>query len=148
MQLQPSKVSAFSQSLKHSPARYLMMLSLGLLFYGCGENRVVQCNKLVTVANKVSTLPIPKDDAGSNQFADSLSQVRTEVQEISVQNVTLKELQTQLAAIYDTTALSLKTQLKAKETKNSEAVSQSMQDLETAARQEDEVVDQINNLCK
>ncbi|OIP76574.1 MAG: hypothetical protein AUK48_05585 [Oscillatoriales cyanobacterium CG2_30_44_21] len=148
MQLQLSKVSALSQSLKYSPVRYLALFSLGLLFYGCGENRVVQCNKLVTIANKASAMPIPTDDAGFNQFADSLSQIRAEVQEISVQDATLKGLQTQLLAVYDTTVLSLKTRVKAKETKNREAVSQSMQVLETTASQEEEIVDQINNLCK
>ncbi|PZU94062.1 MAG: hypothetical protein DCE90_15645 [Pseudanabaena sp.] len=148
MQLQPPKASAFNHPLKLIPVRCLTVFSLAIMFYGCGESRVIQCNKLVTIANKVSTIPIPKDDTGFTQFADSLSQLRTEVQAVSVQDVTLKELQTQLAAVYDTTVLSLKAQLKAKETKNVEALSQSLQDLETAASQEDAIVDQINNLCK
>jgi len=148
MQLQPSKSSVLNHYLKHNPVRYLAMLSLGLLFYGCGENRIIQCNKLVTIANKVSTLSIPKDAAGFNQFADGLNQVRTEVQAISVQDATLKDLQAQLAAVYDTTSLSLKTQLKAKETKDIAAINQTQQDLEIAANKENEIVDQINSLCK
>jgi hypothetical protein len=37
------------------------VLSIGLVLYGCGESKISQCNKVVTIANKTTALAIPKD---------------------------------------------------------------------------------------
>ncbi|MCY7333250.1 MAG: hypothetical protein LH649_11465, partial [Pseudanabaena sp. CAN_BIN31] len=61
-------------------------VTMSLLLYGCGESRVSQCNKIITVANKSIALTIPKDISGLGILADNIDQIRTEVQAIAVQD--------------------------------------------------------------
>ncbi len=122
-------------------------LTIGLVLYGCGENKVSQCNKVVTIANKTTALTAPKDIAGFVPLATNIDQIRTEIQAIAVQDSKLKELQTKLLGIYGDTSQALKGQVKAAEAKDGNAMTKAKQDLETASTKEGEVVDQINALC-
>ena len=122
-------------------------LTFGLVLYGCGESKVSQCNKVVTIANKTAALAIPKDLAGFAPLAASIDQIRTEIQTIAVQDSKLKELQTQLLGVYGDTSQALKEQVKATQAKDTNAMNKAEQDLETASKKESEVVDQINALC-
>lgn len=150
MQLQPTTVicSKHFKRLNRFTVHSLAAIGLGLILYGCGENRVVQCNKVVTVANKTKELTAPKDASGFVPLADSLEQIRTEVQAIAVQDASLKEIQTQLTTMYGDVAIALKAQATALEAKDKEAVDKSKQDLATAASKENEIVDRLNALCK
>jgi hypothetical protein len=122
-------------------------LTIGLVLYGCGESKISQCNKVVTVANKTTTLAIPKDIAGFGVLATNIDQIRTETQAIAVQDSKLKELQTKLLGVYGDASQALKGQVKATEAKDPKALNKAKQDLETASTKESEVVDQINALC-
>ena len=122
-------------------------LSIGLLLYGCGENKISQCNKVVTVANKTKALTVPKDITGFVQLSENIDQIRIEVQEIAVQDPKLKELQTQLSGMYGDISTALKAQAKASEAKDSNALTKAKQELDTAAGKEGELVDRINALC-
>ena len=122
-------------------------LSIGLLLYGCGENKISQCNKVVTVANKTKALTVPKDITGFVQLSENIAQIRVEVQEIAVQDSKLKELQTQLSGMYSDVSLALKAQAKASEAKDINALTKAKQELDTAAGKEGELVDRINALC-
>jgi len=122
-------------------------LSIGLLLYGCGENRISQCNKVVTVANKTKALTVPKDITGFVQLSENIDQIRVEVQEIAVQDSKLKELQTQLSGMYGDVSLALKAQAKASEAKDINALTKAKQELDTAAGKEGELADRINALC-
>jgi hypothetical protein len=122
-------------------------LTIGLVLYGCGESKISQCNKVVTVANKTTTLAIPKDIAGFGGLATNIDQIRTETQAIAVQDSKLKELQTKLLGVYGDASQALKGQVKATEAKDVKAMNKAKQDLETASTKESEVVDQINALC-
>ena len=122
-------------------------LSIGLLLYGCGENKISQCNKVVTVANKTKALTVPKDITGFVQLSESIDQIRKEVQEIAVQDSKLKELQTQLSGMYSDVSTALKAQAKASEAKDSNALTKAKQELNTSASKESELVDRINALC-
>ena len=68
MQLQTQFPKHLSDPLPTRPNRhaalYAAALSIGILLYGCGESKISQCNKVVTIANNTSTLAIPKDLAG------------------------------------------------------------------------------------
>ncbi|MFN6066352.1 MAG: hypothetical protein ACK45T_04110, partial [Pseudanabaena sp.] len=83
MQLQKSSFHTSSSRRNRYNVLGMTALSMGLLLYGCGENRVVQCNKFVTVANKTKDLVAPKDAAGFTQLADKIDQIRTETQAIA-----------------------------------------------------------------
>ncbi len=122
-------------------------MTVGLLLYGCGESKVAQCNKIVTVANKIKTLVAPKDVAGFSPLADNIDQIRVEMQAIAVQDSKLKELQVKLLGVYGDASQALKGQVKAAEAKDANAMTKAKQDLETASTKESEVVDQINALC-
>ena len=123
-------------------------LTMGLLLYGCGESKVSQCNKIVTVANKAKALSIPKDISGFDALADNIDKIGTEVKAIAVQDSKLKELQTELLGMYGEVSLALKDQVRATQSKDNNAVTRSKQELETATAKESDLVDRINALCK
>ncbi len=125
----------------------VIALVIGLLLHGCGENRVSQCNKIVTVANKTKALVAPKDPSGFIGFAENIDRIRTEVQAIAIQDSNLKEQQIQLLSMYADVSQALKGQAKAIETKDKNALEKAKQDLGTAAGKENELVDRINELC-
>ena len=147
MQLQKSSFHNSSSRRNRYNVLGMTALSMGLLLYGCGENRVVQCNTFVTVANKTKDLVAPKDAAGFTQLADKIDQIRTETQAIAVKDSELKELQTKLLSMYGDVSSALKAQAKALESKDPNAQTKAKQDLETAAGKESDLVDSINTLC-
>ncbi len=123
-------------------------VTMGLLLYGCGESKVSQCNKIVTVANKAKALSIPKDISGVDVLADNIDKIGTEIKTIAVQDSKLKELQAELFTMYGDVSLALKAQGKSIQAKDNDAVAKSKQDLETATAKESDLVDRINALCK
>jgi gas vesicle protein len=123
-------------------------MTMGLLLYGCGESKVSQCNKIVTVANKAKALSIPKDTSGVDVLADNIDKIGTEIKTIAVQDSKLKELQTELFTMYGDISLALKAQVKATQSKDNNAVTKAKQELETATAKESDLVDRINALCK
>ncbi len=147
MQLQKSSFHTSPSRRNRYNVLGMTALSMGLLLYGCGENRVTQCNKFVTVANKTKDFVAPKDAAGFTQLADKIDQIRTETQAIAVKDSQLKELQTKLLSMYSDVSLALKAQAKAVEAKDTNAQTKAKQDLETAAGKESDLVDSINTLC-
>lgn len=122
-------------------------LTIGIFLYGCGESKISQCNKVVTIANKANALVMPKDITGFAPFAENIDQIRAEIQAIAVQDSKLKELQTQLLGVYGEASQALKSQVKAVDAKDTNAINKAKQDLETASTKESEIVDQINSLC-
>ena len=136
-----------SNRLNRSAAFCLMALTFGLVLYGCGENKVSQCTKIVTVANKAKSLAVPKDSSGFVQLSESIDQIRGEVQAIAIQDSKLKEQQIQLLGMYADISQSLKTQVKAIEAKDKSAVDKAKQDLGAAASKESDIVDRLNALC-
>ena len=147
MQLQKSSCHTFSNRLNRYTAFSAITLVVGLFLYGCGENRVVQCNKFVTVANKAKTLVAPKDSAGFTSLADSIEQVRTEVQAVAVQDAKLKEVQVELLGMYGDVSQALKAQVKATDAKDKPALEKAKKEFEAATGKESEIVDRINTLC-
>ncbi|MFM7886281.1 MAG: hypothetical protein ACKPCM_06240 [Pseudanabaena sp.] len=147
MQFQKSSFHTSSSRRNRYNVLSMTALSMGLLLYGCGENRVVQCNKFVTVANKTKDLVAPKDAAGFTQLAGKIDQIRTETQAIAVKDSQLKDLQTKLLSMYGDVSSALKAQAKALEAKDTNAQTKAKQDLETAAGKESDLVDSINTLC-
>ncbi|PZO43783.1 MAG: hypothetical protein DCF19_03915 [Pseudanabaena frigida] len=122
-------------------------VTMGLLLYGCGESKVSQCNKVVTVANKTKTLAVPKDVTGFVSLAENIDQIRIEVQAVAVQDSKLKELQVQLLGMYGDVSQALKAKAKATEAKDKNALDKAKQDLETSVGKENDIVDRLNALC-
>jgi hypothetical protein len=151
MQSQMQSPKYISNSLPNRLNRYVSLsvtaLAFGLLLYGCGENRISQCNKFVTIANKSKEMVAPKDISGFVPLAQNIDQIRTEVQAIAVQDAKLKELQAELLGLYGDVSQALKSQVKATESKDKNAADKAKLELTTAAGKESGIVDRVNALC-
>ena len=147
MQSQKYIPNSLPNSLNRYVALSVTALAFGVLLYGCGENRVSQCNKFVTIANKSKTLITPKDISGLVPLAQNIDQIRNEAQAIAVQDSKLKELQVELLGMYGDVSQSLKAQAKATESKDKNAIDKAKLELTTAARKESDIVDRVNALC-
>ncbi len=147
MQSQKYIPNSLPNRLKRHAALSVTALAFGLLLYGCGENRVSQCNKFVAIANKSKTLITPKDISGLVPVAQSIDQIRNEAQAIAAQDSKLKALQVELLGMYDDVSQSLKAQAKATEAKDKKAVDKAKLELTTAAGKESDIVDRFNDLC-
>jgi hypothetical protein len=147
MQSQKYVPSSLPNRLNRHAALSATALAFGLLLYGCGENRISQCNKIVTVANKTKALVAPKDISGFAPLAENIDLIRNEVQAIALQDSKLKELQVQLVGMYGDVSQALKSQAKATEAKDKSAVDKAKLELSTAAGKESDIVDRLNNLC-
>lgn len=147
MQFYKYFLNSLSKHLNRSTVLGLMALTCGLALYGCGENKISQCNKIVTVANKAKSLAVPKDSSGFVQLSENIDQIRVEVQAIAIQDSKLKEQQIQLSGMYADISQSLKAQVKAIEAKDKSAVDKAKQDLGAAASKESDIVDRLNALC-
>ena len=66
---------------------------------------------------------------------------------IAVQDTKLKELQAELLGMYGDVSQALKSQAKASESKDKNAVDKAKLDLTTAAGKESDIVDRFNDLC-
>ena len=122
-----------------------LMLSLGL--YACGESKVSQCNKIVTVVSKFKDASLPKDLAGLNTVAANIDQSRVDIQALAIQDQNIKGVQELLAKIYDDASQAIKAQAKAIEAKDKSALAKAKQDLQAVAVKETELVDRFNGLC-
>ncbi|MBD2178506.1 hypothetical protein H6F42_16435 [Pseudanabaena sp. FACHB-1998] len=147
MQLQKILSLSLPNSLKRYAVITAISMTIGLGLYGCGESKISQCNKVVTVANKTKALSAPQDISGLVPLAENIDQIRTEVQAIPVQEAKLKELQVQLLGMYGDASQALKAQAKATEAKDSNALTKAKQDLESAASKENDIADRLNALC-
>jgi hypothetical protein len=147
MQSQKYVSNSFPNPRNRYVALSVTALAFGVLLYGCGENRVSQCNKFVTIANKSKALAMPKDIAGLVPLAQNIDQIRTEAQAIAVQDSKLKELQVELLGMYGDVSQALKSQAKASESKDKNAVDKAKLELTTAAGKESDIVDRFNDLC-
>ena len=147
--MQPQKIRTLSlpNPLKRYAVIATVSMVIGMGLYGCGESKISQCNKIVTVANKTKALPVPKDVSGFVPLAENIDLIRTELQAIPVQEAKLKELQGQLLGMYGDAAQSLKAQAKATEAKDNDALAKAKQDLESAASKENDIADRLNALC-
>ncbi len=122
-----------------------LTLSLGL--YACGESKVSQCNKIVTVVSKFKDTDLPNDLDGLNTVATNIDQSRIDIQAIAIQDQNIKGLQELLVEVYNDSSQAIKAQAQALESKDTAALGKAKQDLQTAATKENELVDRFNTLC-
>ncbi len=106
-----------------APKRFILVAiaatSVGFLTFGCGESKVVQCNKFTTVANKAKDFASGSQDLKNvtdpNQIADKINQLatqldnlNTEMKAIGFSDDKLKSFQTQYADLVGTSATSMR----------------------------------------
>lgn len=128
--------------------RYVVLcFTASFLLYGCGESRISQCNKIVSVANKAKELAVPKEVAGLATSAEEIEKIRVEVQAIAVQDPKLKELQADIIGMYGDVSVAMQAQVKATEAKDANALKKAKEDLDAAVSRESTVVEAVNALC-
>ncbi|MBD2186928.1 hypothetical protein [Pseudanabaena mucicola] len=129
-------------------SRYVVLcFTASFLLYGCGESKISQCNKIVSVANKAKELAVPKEMAGLVTSAEEIEKIRVEVQAIAVQDPKLKELQADMIGMYGDVSVAMQAQVKATEAKDANAQKKAKEDLDAAVSRESSVVDTVNALC-
>jgi hypothetical protein len=126
---------------------FVLCFTASFLLYSCGESKISQCNKIVSVANKAKDLSVPMEMAGLATSAEEIEKIRVEVQAIAVQDPKLKELQTDMLGMYGDVSVAMQAQVKATEAKDANAQKKAKEDLDAAVSKESTVVDAVNALC-
>lgn len=147
----PSRKPLFLWRLISLLRRYGKLSAIGLILslslYACGESKVSQCNKIVTVVSKFKDAALPNDLAGLNAVAANIDQSRIDLQAIAIQDQNIKGVQELLVTVYDDASQALKSQAKAMEAKDKMALDKAKQDFQATAVKESELVDRFNGLC-
>lgn len=152
----------------HQIEKWTLLVSLvSLLLVGCGESKVVQCNKLIGVINKgqaiASTGINGNDPTAMNQLATNLEGLSQETKGVSVEDTQLKDFQTRFAQVYQTLGQASRTIANAMTTvkqtpsagANAAKLKQAQSDAQSAtqtalkaAQDENKLVTDLNNYCK
>jgi hypothetical protein len=135
-----------------------LIAAISLVAASCGESKVSQCNKLITVVNKAA------NDARSlgqssgadktaqldkfSQLADKLDGYTNELNAIDLKDETLKGLRTQFIKMYRGTGASSRELVTAVKAKNSKAANTAVQALQVATAQEPKLVSDANKYCQ
>jgi len=100
----------------------LLAVSAGLMTYGCGETKEVQCNKLVDALKKGQNLTTPtqppKGAADFNKMADTIDSYTNDVDAVALSDEKLKGIKTSIVTSFKDISGSLREAGKAFETKD------------------------------
>ncbi len=138
-----------------------------LLLIGCGESKVVQCNKLIGVINKGQAIASAgingNDPTAMNQLATNLEGLSQETKGVSIQDAQLKDFQTRFAQVYQTLAQASRSIANAMTTvkqtpttgPNAAKIKQAQADAQSAtqnalkaAQDENKLVTDLNSYCR
>lgn len=158
------KILSTKRLLKLTIARYSAIFSIGLIFSGCVgsriNDRVTECNKLTafSVRNRIAYHTMLYGQFDPDKMIDTFSQLGAELKEISFQDATLKEYQSQLVASYEASAISLKNASKlieinktlpdTEKPKNVEEIEKALEPFTKAAFIDELIIDKINDYCR
>lgn len=135
----------------HFPRRYAPLaaavVSVIFLVNSCGESKIAQCNKLITIANKGKTFTVPKDPTGLVQIADSLDSLKTEILAVKIEDEKLKGFQTRFAEFYAEVSQSARNISKAATDKDRAALVKASKASQEITNKGEPLVDEINQYC-
>lgn len=132
----------------------LMVSAVSLLAVGC-ESKVNQCNKLIKVANQAST-ELKSMNKGNNTnavgqlkaAANSLDQYAKEMKAVELKDEKLKDFQDRFVKMYEQSRDSSRAIVAAVDKKDSKAANENLSKLQTAASQENTLVNDVNQYCQ
>jgi lipopolysaccharide export LptBFGC system permease protein LptF len=120
---------------------------IAFLTYGCGESRIVQCNKLSTIANQAKTLTTPSDAEGFDRLADAIEKIADRMRAVKLEDAKLKDLQGQFANIYAESARAARGIGKAYSAKKSEEIAKITKETKSIGNRESSLIGETNKYC-
>jgi hypothetical protein len=148
------KSQHMSLTLKRT-ATLSLVAAIALLFAGCGESKVAQCNKVITVANKAATLgqqfgKDPKSSKGSKgltELATKIDAIGTEMKAVAVNDEQLKSFQGRFLTLYQDISKGLNDAAAAIDKKNIRDANRFLVSLQKSSVEEGTIVKEINTYC-
>ncbi|MEH2114705.1 hypothetical protein [Nostoc sp.] len=129
--------------------------AIALLFAGCGESKVAQCNKIIKVANQASTLgqeftknPNPaKGSKALTELAGKIDPLATEMKALEVKDEKLQGFQGRFITLYQNISKELNNAATAIDKKNLPAAKGFLVSLQKSSGEESSIVSEINSYC-
>ncbi|QMS89828.1 hypothetical protein HUN01_20400 [Nostoc edaphicum CCNP1411] len=129
--------------------------AIALLFAGCGESKVAQCNKVIKVANQASTLG---QEFGKNsnpaqgskaltELAGKIDPLATEMKALEVKDEKLQGFQGRFLTLYQNISKELNNAAAAIDKKNLPAAKGFLVSLQKSSSEESSIVKEINSYC-
>ncbi|MEH2025545.1 hypothetical protein [Nostoc sp.] len=129
--------------------------AIALLFAGCGESKVAQCNKVINVANQASTLgqefgknPNPaKGSKALTELAGKIDPLAKEMKAVEVKDEKLQSFQGRFLTLYQNISKELNNAATAIDKKNLPAAKGFLVSLQKSSNEESSIVKEINSYC-
>ncbi|BAY07627.1 hypothetical protein [Calothrix sp. NIES-2098] len=129
--------------------------AIALLFAGCGESKVAQCNKIVKVANQAVTVgqdfgknPNPqKGSKALTEVAAKIDTITTEMKGLEIKDEKLQGFQGRFLTLYQSTSKGLKDTATAIDKKNLKSANTALASLKKNSGEETKLVNEINTYC-
>ncbi|MDZ7994543.1 MAG: hypothetical protein RM022_024370 [Nostoc sp. EfeVER01] len=129
--------------------------AIALLFAGCGESKVAQCNKVIKVANQASTLgqefgknPNPaKGSKALTELAGKIDPLATEMKALELKDEKLQGFQGRFLTLYQNISKELNNAAAAIDKKNLPAAKGFLVSLQKSSTEESSIVKEINSYC-
>jgi hypothetical protein len=144
-----SSVFHFMQLPKHRLSLLVVSSLLCFLVNACGENKLIQCNKIIQVANKFETIAtdVTKDAAGFEKIAAQIDEISKEMQTLKVDNETLGGFRDRFVQIYQETSQSMREISKAIGARNATKIAKATESLKATVAKETSLNGEINRYC-
>jgi hypothetical protein len=129
--------------------------AIALVFAGCGETKVAQCNKIIKVANQAVTLgqdfgKNPNTQKGSKaltEVAAKIDTITTEMKGLEIKDEKLQGFQGRFLSLYGNTSKGLKDTATAIDKKNLKGANTALATLKKNSSEETKLVNEINTYC-
>ncbi|MGB0560562.1 MAG: hypothetical protein ACPGVO_02005 [Spirulinaceae cyanobacterium] len=136
------------------PLMGLLIMGLPLILSGCAVNKVIECNRVIEIANQVTTdTDVLTEDKNSEdpliwlEAADALDTAAQEMQTVEVADEQLQTYQSGFAQMYDAIAQATRAYSQSYQNLDREGVDAARAQLEQAVQREPELVAGINRYC-
>lgn len=131
------------------------VVAIALLFTGCGESKVAQCNKVIKIANNAALLgqqygkdsKAAKGTQGLTQLATKIDEVGTEMKGLEIKDEKLQGYQGRFIKLYQDISKGLNDTATAINKKNIKEANRFLVSLQKSSVEEGSIVKEINGYC-
>ncbi|BAY14627.1 hypothetical protein NIES2109_38400 [Nostoc sp. HK-01] len=129
--------------------------AIAVIFAGCGESKVAQCNKIIKVANQAVTLsqelsknpPKEKGSKALTEVAGKIDTLANEMKALEIKDEKLQGFQGRFLKLYQDTSKGFRDTATAFDKKNLKAANASLASLKKSSSDESAIVSEINTYC-
>lgn len=136
------------------PIIWLTAVVVPLVVQGCAVNQVFECNRLIAIANQVTTETYLLTEEQNSEdpliwleAADRLDDAATQMAAIELSDAQLQTYQTGFVQMYRAIAQATRAYAKSYQNLDREGVDAARAQLEQAVKNEADLVNGINNYC-